>query len=807
MINMASEKGHFSFINMLCFVFMAALIFLLSPSRVQADEEEEWPDNSIPVVYIEIDETQVPIADMNSSPDHSVYCYGTVRIEVPKGFHYADFPDLACESTGSLSMSIRGRGNSSWRQPDKKPYKIKLEKKADLFGLGKNKHWALLANAFDPSLLRNRVSGWLGDQMDFEFTPRGVPVDVVMIGQEFGTHYLGSYYLAENVRIDTNRLEIDELEESDVEERAITGGYLLQNALQVREGSPDRFYTSRGVDWATDTPSFDTEAGLTLSGEDADLGTLGENAMEEPDELGDAYDNPTQQQYIQRHIQIVEDALCAEGTEYLDLMDIESAAKYWLIDQFTKNNDGYATGSTYIYKKRDVNGVTGKIYWGPLWDYDFAYDRNFTVEGFSAGHLWVEAMFCHREDNGLAAEILKQWPVMKAAAEELVKDGGLIDQYYAEALSSAEKDLAMNHPGDDTSYQEYVQNLKEWIKGRVAWMDAHMGEIHELVHKVTYMVDDTIWDVELVEQNKPVTVLDRRPEKEGYVFLGWADENGQLIGPELIPDNDTTIHALYLSDEEAIHAEDIVFHKVSDIIRPGYIRVYTIDYRILPTNAQDQMIKWTSSDESIATIDEFGMVHYEPLDDETDTVTVTLTGTLRNGLSRSFTLTILRDELPSAESIRPVEPEIRLEAGQQHGYTIITDPDPAVIYSYEFESEDPSVVTVDDFGILTAVAPGETLVRLTAETGDGIMLETEMQVTVSNGDEPDEESESSEGPESEEESEPAEEQSLLGGASTQSSESSETRSPDPLWFILGGAAVLIALVIIVWRIRKACKKT
>ena len=45
---------------------------------------------------------------------------------------------------------IRGRGNSTWGQP-KKPYKLKLDKKTDVFGMGKNKHWVLLANYMDES--------------------------------------------------------------------------------------------------------------------------------------------------------------------------------------------------------------------------------------------------------------------------------------------------------------------------------------------------------------------------------------------------------------------------------------------------------------------------------------------------------------------------------------------------------------------------------------------------------------------------------------------------------------------------------
>ena len=242
--------------------------------------------------------------------------------------------------------------------------------------------------------------------MGFPFTPRGVPVDVVMTGQEFGTQYMGSYYLSENVRVDTNRLEISELTEADTDPDIITGGYLLQNAAQVRAGSPDRFYTSRGVDWATHTPSFDTEA-EALSGLLADAESSGEEAMEV--ELGDAYKNSAQQEYIQKHAQEVEDILFDGTTAYRDYIDVESSAKYWLVNTVSRNQDAYATGSTYIYKDRDNDDVS-KFYWGPLWDFDYAWTYNYITYGLDAGHKWLRPMFYDKEEGNIRDVIKAYWP-------------------------------------------------------------------------------------------------------------------------------------------------------------------------------------------------------------------------------------------------------------------------------------------------------------------------------------------------------------------------------------------------------------
>ena len=40
------------------------------------------------------------------------------------------------------------------------------------------------------------------------------------------------------------------------------------------------------------------------------------------------------------------------------LLDLKSAADYWLVQEFTINFDAFKTSSNYLYKKRD-----GKLYW------------------------------------------------------------------------------------------------------------------------------------------------------------------------------------------------------------------------------------------------------------------------------------------------------------------------------------------------------------------------------------------------------------------------------------------------------------
>ncbi|MBR3356680.1 MAG: CotH kinase family protein [Solobacterium sp.] len=587
-------------------------------------------------------------------------------------------------------MSIRGRGNSTWNQKEKKPFKIKLDKKEDIFGFGKNKHWVLLANAFDPSLIRNRITFKLSEALGFEFTPQGVPVDLVIKGDRYGTKYLGNYWFGENIRVDDNRLEIDELDEDDTEMPAITGGYLIQNALQVNEGSPNRFNTTRGEAWATDTPSFDV--------------------------LDGGYVNDAQKNYIRSHLNTVEDALFEGGEAYRDLLDMKSAASYWLINTLAMNLDAYKTSSTYIYKKRDANGVTGKVYWGPVWDFDYAWDEGETFEGMSAGHLWMKPLFTDRSAGGFIEEVRKQWPAFRKLAEQMTADGGLIDQYYEETKLSAERDHLIN-PGEDAegeySYKEKVEKLKTWIQNRLAWLDANIGTIDELVHTVRFVVEGEIVDQDYCEVGDTIMIRAEDPVEDGCIFMGWEDEDGSVISFEITTDRDMTLTAKFIPESEAVQGTDIVFAKSYDVIPFRSEMIYTMDWYVLPQDAYDRVVEWSSSDESIASVDEFGDVTIHAPG------TVIITGTLHNGVSKDFPLTITEDAIPLPQAILPDREVIHMTVGETTYITMRTEPALANVGEYVYESEDPEIAEAVFYGVIKALAEGTARIHVQSNTYEG----------------------------------------------------------------------------------------
>ena len=87
---------------------------------------------------------------MNASEDHAYRCTGSADLMIPEGC--TTFFGGTQESLAVRIDSIHGRGNGTWSMA-KLPYKIKFEKKQDLFGFGANKHRVLLANYIDNSLI------------------------------------------------------------------------------------------------------------------------------------------------------------------------------------------------------------------------------------------------------------------------------------------------------------------------------------------------------------------------------------------------------------------------------------------------------------------------------------------------------------------------------------------------------------------------------------------------------------------------------------------------------------------------------
>ena len=300
-------------------ILSLSLFLMLFSCTFQLQAQEYVQQTDLPTIYIETEGGR-PIV---SKEDY-----------VDAVLHYVDSNGVKTYD----ALGVRGRGNSTWNL-DKKPYRIKFAEKQEFMGpeRAKAKSWTLLANFADKTLLRNAVAACIGDFAGQPFTAGVQFVDLILNGT-----YLGNYQLSDQMEVRKKRVDIDEQDKIPTEGANITGGYFLEvDGFGAAE--PVHYKTKRNVLVTVKSP--DEEVII-----------------------------PRQIEYIKNHMQLFEDALFSSDFAdpekgYRPYVDSLTLASWYISTELTGNVDGF--WSTYMYKKKDDQ----KFYWGPLWDYDIAFNN------------------------------------------------------------------------------------------------------------------------------------------------------------------------------------------------------------------------------------------------------------------------------------------------------------------------------------------------------------------------------------------------------------------------------------------------
>ncbi|MDR1810293.1 MAG: CotH kinase family protein [Prevotella sp.] len=345
------------------------------------------------------------------------------------------------DSTGVFDAQVRGRGNSTWDYMEKKSFRIKFDKKQHFLGLPANaKNWTLIALAVDKTLLRNGLAFEISKTLGFEFTPSCVMVDVVLDG-----FYYGTYMASDHIEVNKNRINIDEMEETDLTEPNITGGYHLEIDAYA-EQEPVFFKTPSGLPFTIKSPENDVAA---------------------------------QYEWIANHIAKTETTLFQKpDTAFKYYIDLETAVKYYIHSELTGNCDSY--WCIPCYKKRD----DGKLYFGPVWDYDQAFLTNERVprysETLSMQHGVAQGWFRQIMRTDAAQQKMHSlWRQIKSDTlkqhllDYLDENSALLQQAQAlnfERWNSLGRKVWFEDALFNT-YEEYIEFVKDFINDRFAWFE------------------------------------------------------------------------------------------------------------------------------------------------------------------------------------------------------------------------------------------------------------------------------------------------------------------------------------------------
>ena len=386
-------------------------------------------DTGLPVVYITTEGGKA----ITSKED---YVVSAVKIVDPAN------SVNSINAEGEMNAGVRGRGNTTWGYP-KKPYRIKFDSKQGLFGLTKAKSWVLLANWLDPTLIMNTVTFAFGRACNFPFANHGIHVDLVLNGV-----YQGNYLLTEQIQVGDGRVAVDE-----------DTGFLAEM---------DSYYDEE--------PKFKTT--------NYQMPVM----IKSPEDLAD----PAGYDFVKAAINALADKMAAPtfpNSGYRDLIDMDKLAEFMILNELIGNDEQKHPKSTYLY--RHDPALDSKIYFGPLWDFDWAfgyaesghvYFRNPQKRIFEPNYSGTEIgrRFFRRfmNDPQFRARYKARW---QANYENIITIWDFIDK----TAASLEKSQQLNFERWKTEYNytvnypQEIQKMKDYLDARITYLNTEIAKYED----------------------------------------------------------------------------------------------------------------------------------------------------------------------------------------------------------------------------------------------------------------------------------------------------------------------------------------
>ncbi len=495
----------------------------------------------IPAVFIE---TESGTSDQINS-DKNIKEAGTIKVLEPDGSFSLEH---------SLEY-IKGRGNTSYTEFDKKPYQIKLTQDAPFLDMEPGKKWVFVSNSADSSLIRNALSRSLAGHLNLPQSEEGTFVDLYV-----NKEYVGNYYVVEKIEIQENRLLLSDLQkatehENETEDLStyetawtdttkakqipndpedITGGYLIERDFDNRflkevEINESYFITEAKECFIVRDPEYTSEAQIA---------------------------------YIDSYVQSVENAILSAdgidgttGKSYRDLIDVDSFVRKYLLEEVTANYDG-GVASSYFYKDSDT--IDGRLYAGPVWDYDVSWgnspaylgqistspERLSRLASHSDSSVWFQSLYHKPEvyEKIVSCYAQEISPYLTLLADEILP---MLDEITAASAAMDqvrwEDQYARNGYSGDRS--EQITFIADYIKARKDFLDrAWIAQIP--VHTVTLLIEGAVYDTLYVLDNDTLPEFPQVPAEHANVVAWTSAEDGSLPDHTMPVTKDMTFQAV-----------------------------------------------------------------------------------------------------------------------------------------------------------------------------------------------------------------------------------------------------------------------
>ncbi|OUM57499.1 hypothetical protein PIROE2DRAFT_64978 [Piromyces sp. E2] len=391
-------------------------------------------------------------------------------------------------NVSNITTSIRGRGNTTWQQP-KKPYALKLNKIQEIFGLPAHNRWVLIANYLDNSFMRNEMGFYFSKSFEMDWTVHGKFVDFVLNGKYMGLYWFGEAILPDKNRVNINNGRMDMADNEDKD-------YLIEMDVYFDEAV--KFWSPKRLPYMIKNEDFMIDENMQL--------TSGGKAR--TDRLITKINNL-------EHLLYTENGIPDES--YSNIIDIDSWAKYWFINEIMTNKELQHPKSCY-FTYDSVNNIFKA---GPVWDYDWS-SLQFSKKCLLKDTIYYDALFNSKKFQIRTIELWEKYSNNLDIASQM-------ESFRSDLSVAVQCDSKIWKVHADPSgiirknFDAYVDFLKDLLIKRFAVVNS---EIEYMKEKLNKPVPET------PNNQKQVTENNQEPVPETPNNQEQVTENNQEPVPE-----------------------------------------------------------------------------------------------------------------------------------------------------------------------------------------------------------------------------------------------------------------------------------
>ncbi|HNP21941.1 MAG TPA: CotH kinase family protein [Panacibacter sp.] len=441
-------------------IFLSLLAFLSVITPVQS--QVNLTSSNLPIIVINTNGQEIPDEPKITADMGIIYNGSAVRNDITDAFN---------EYNGKIGIEIRGQSSQMFPM---KSYSIELRDDAGesvdepLFGMPKESDWVMYAPYTDKTLMRNFLAYSMSNMLG-HWAAHCRFAEVIING-----NYVGIYVFMEKIKRNSGRVNIKKLGSGDITGDAVTGGYIFSIDKEA-DGWFSKYH-----------PNNEPNAVIQFSYVYPKLEDI----------------VPEQQQYIQSYVDSFENALAGDDfqdpvTGFRRFADEQSFIDYLIVNEISRNVDGYRL-SSFFYKNR--NSINGKIVAGPVWDYDLAF-RNadycdgslstgwaYNFNSVCSGDYWQIPFWWDRfiKDTAFNSHLLCRW---KDLRQTVLSNDNIL--YMIDSVNNLVAEAQRRHftqwpilgtyvwPNPQpipATYAGEISSLKNWLTLRLKWIDENLTQ-------------------------------------------------------------------------------------------------------------------------------------------------------------------------------------------------------------------------------------------------------------------------------------------------------------------------------------------